>query len=152
MTALTYRPAVIGDAADIHALMLTLTADIPLVVETLEQEEALYAAVRKILAFAQSWLALDDQTVAGFVLVDAAEVGRHWGENELLNLRYAAAATAFRDGDVLDALIGKIMERAVPVTANVRDANRTGLADCLAKLGFHETESRVGEKRFRHDP
>jgi hypothetical protein len=152
MTALTYRPAVIGDAADIHALMLTLTADIPLVVETLEQEEALYAAVRKILAFAQSWVALDGQTVVGFVLVDAAEVGRHWGENELLNLRYAAAATAFRDGDVLDALIGKIMERAVPITATVRDANRTGLLDCLAKLGFRETESRVGEKRFRHDP
>jgi hypothetical protein len=152
MTAFSYRPAAIGDAAEIHTLILTLAADIPLIVETLQQEEALYAAVRKILAFGQSWVALDGQTVVGFVLVDAAEVGRHWGENELLNLRYAAAATAFRDGDVLDVLIGKVLERTAPITANVRDANRTGLADGLGKLGFRETESRVGEKRFRHDP
>jgi hypothetical protein len=152
MTALSYRPAAIGDASEIHALMLTLAADIPLVVETLEQEEALYAAVRKILVFAQSWVALGGQTVVGFVLVDSAEVGRHWGENELLNLRYAAVAAAFRDTDVLEVLIDKVLERMAPITASVREANRGGLAVCLAKLGFRETESRVGERRFRHDP
>jgi hypothetical protein len=152
MTALSYRPAAIADAADIHTLMLTLAGDIPLAVETLEQEEALYAAVRKILAFGQSWVALDGDAIIGFVLVDSAEVGRHWGENELLNLRYAVVAPAFRDGDALDTLLGKVLERAVPITASVRDTNRGGLADCLVKLGFREVESRVGERCFRHDP
>ena len=152
MTALSFRPAAIGDAADIHALMLMLAADIPLATETLEQEEALYAALRKILAFGQSWVVLDGDAIVGFVLVDSAEVGRHWGENEQLNLRYALVAPAFRDGDALDTLIGKVLERAVPITASVRDTNCVGLADRLAKLGFLEAESRVGERRFRRDP
>jgi phage tail protein X len=145
MSDFVLRPAVVGDAADIHELLLKRAAEIPLAVETLDQEEALYAAIRKILAFAQSWVALDGETIAGAVLVDAAEVGRHWGENELLNLRYAA-------GDGLDALLGKVLARNVPMTAAVRDANRNGLAEQLEKLGFREAETRVGERRFRHDP
>jgi hypothetical protein len=145
MSDATYRPAVIGDAADIHALLLKIADDIPLAVETLEQEEALYAAVRKMLAVGQSWVAMDRETVVGVVLIDSAEVGRHWGENELLNLRYAG-------GERLDELIGKVLERNVPVTASVRDANRTGLGERLKKFGFHETETRVGEQHFRREP
>ncbi|HXP06466.1 MAG TPA: hypothetical protein VN808_20295 [Stellaceae bacterium] len=145
MSAPTYRPAVIGDAADIHALLLKIAGDIPLAVETLEQEELLYAAVRKMLAFGQSWVAVDGKTVVGFVLVDSAEVGRHWGENELLNLRYAG-------GEMLDGLIGKVLERKVPVTASVRDTNRAGLAERLKKFGFREAEVRVGEQHFRREP
>jgi hypothetical protein len=145
MTDLTYRLAVVGDAADIHALLLGLAADIPLAVETLEQEEALYAAVRKILAFAQSWVALDGEKAVGVVLVDSAEVGRHWGENEQLAIRYAG-------GEALDALLGRVLERGVPITAAVRDTNQTGLAVRLEKLGFRESEGRVGERRFRRDP
>jgi hypothetical protein len=145
MSGPSCRPATVADAADIHTLFLAIAADIPLAVETLEQEEALYAAVRKILAFGQSWVALDGGTVAGFVLVDSAEVGRHWGENELLNLRYAG-------GEMLDVLVGKVAERAVPIIASVRDANRSGLAALLERLGFRKTETRVGEQHFRRDP
>ena len=145
MTELALRPAVIQDAAEIHELLLKRAAEIPLAVETLEQEEALYAATRKILAFAQSWVALRGEAVAGVVLIDAAEVGRHWGENELLNLRHAA-------GEGIEALLGKVLERAVPITAAVRDANKTGLAVLLESLGFHETDTRVGERRFRREP
>jgi hypothetical protein len=145
MSAPTCRPAVIGDAADIHALLLAVAGDIPLAVETLEQEEALYAVVRKMLAVGQSWVAVNDETVIGFVLVDSAEVGRHWGENELLNLRYAG-------GERLDELIGKLLERNVPVTASVRDANRGGLAERLKRFGFREAETRIGEQHFRREP
>jgi hypothetical protein len=145
MSAPSLRPAVVGDAAEIHELLLRVAGDIPLAVETLEQEEALYAVIRKILAFGQSWVAVDGETVAGVVLVDAAEVGRHWGENELLTLRYAAGA-------VLDALLGKVIERNVPITATVRKANRFGLAELLEQLGFCETDTRVGERRFRREP
>jgi len=145
MSELALRPAVIQDAAEIHELLLKRAAEIPLAVETLEQEEALYAAIRKILAFAQSWVALGGEAVAGVVLVDAAEVGRHWGESELLNLRFAA-------GDGVAALLGKVLERNVPITAAVRDANKTGLAALLESLGFRDTETRVGERRFRREP
>jgi hypothetical protein len=145
MSSLSLRPATVGDSADTHTLLLRLAGDIPLAVETLEQEEALYAAIRKILAFGQSWLALDGDTVAGIALVDSAEVGRHWGENELLNLRYAA-------GQGVDALLGEVLARNVPITASVRDANRSGLAELLESLGFRQTETRVGERHFRHEP
>jgi len=145
MSEVTYRPALIGDAGEIHTLLLAIADDIPLAVKTLEQEEALYAAVRKILAFGQSWIALDHAMIVGVVLVDSAEVGRHWGENELLNLRYAS-------GQGLDGLIGKVLERNVPITASVRDANRSGLASRLEQFGFREAETRVGERRFRREP
>jgi hypothetical protein len=145
MTELALRPAVISDAAEIHELLLRRAAEIPLTVETLEQEEALYAAIRKTLAFAQSWVALAGEAVAGVVLVDAAEAGRHWGENELLNLRYAT-------GDAVEALLGKVLERNVPITAAVRDANESGLAVLLESLRFRESETRVGERRFRREP
>jgi hypothetical protein len=145
MSEPTCRPATVGDAASIHTLMLKLAAEIPLAVETLEQEEALYAALRKILAFGQSWVALDADAVAGFALVDSAEVGRHWGENELLNLRYAG-------GEGVAALLAKILERNVPITATVKDANRSGLADRLENLGFRLSETRIGERHFRSDP
>jgi len=145
MSGPTLRPAAVGDAADIHVLMLKLAGDIPVAVETLEQEEALYAALRKILAFGQSWVSLAGEAVVGFALVDSAEVGRHWGENELLNLRYAA-------GEGLDALIGKVLDRKVPVAAGVRDANRTGLAARLEALGFRQTASPLGEQRFQYEP
>jgi hypothetical protein len=145
MSDVAYRPAGIDDAADIHALLLKIAGDIPLAVETLEHEEALYAAVRKMIVFGQSWVAVDGAALVGFVLVDSAEVGRHWGENELLNLRYAV-------GERLDGLIGKVLERNVPVTASVRDANSTGLAGRLKKFGFHEAEARVGEQHFRREP
>jgi hypothetical protein len=145
MSALSVRPAAVGDSADIHELLLKRAAEIPLAVETLEQEEALYAAIRKILAFGQSWVAADGETVAGAVLVDAAEVGRHWAENELLNLRYAA-------GQSLEALLGKVIARNVPIVTGVRDANRDGLAELLESLGFRLIETRVGERHFRREP
>jgi hypothetical protein len=138
------RLAGIGDAAEIHDLLLRAAGEIPLQVETLEQEEALYAAVRKVLAFGQSWIAVDGGRVVGCVLVESAEVGRHWGENELLNLRYAAGAA-------LEALIGKVVERPAPITASVRDVNRSGLAALLERHGFRETEKRLGERRFRRN-
>jgi hypothetical protein len=145
MTDLALRPAVIGDAAGIHTLLLRHAAAIPLAVEALEQEEALYAAIRKILAFGQSWVALDGEAIVGTALVDSAEVGRHWGENELLTLRYAA-------GEGVDALLGKVLERAVPIAATVRETNRDGLAELLRSRGFQESENRLGERRFRREP
>ena len=90
-------------------------------------------------------MAVDGNAITGFVLIDSAEVGRHWGENELLNLRYAA-------GEAVDELLGKVLERRVPITASVRETNRTGLAARLERCGFRSVETRTGETRFRHDP
>jgi len=152
MAAAIYRPAQIGDAADIHTLLLAVADEIPLAAETLEQEEALYAALRKVLGFGESWVAEDGSRIVGFVLVENVQTGRHWGENETLDLRYAATDPAYRDGDALDALLQKVIERKAPIAASVKEANRTGLAACLEGLGFRRTETRTGETHFRRDP
>lgn len=139
------RPALVNDAADIHTLLLRLAADIPLAVDTLEQEEALYAQLRKTLGWGESWVAEAGGQIIGCVLVDNVQTGRHWNENETLDMRYAA-------GEPLDALIGKVLERTAPVAAVVKDANRSGLAARLERLGFQPITAPGGERRFRRDP
>jgi hypothetical protein len=152
MAALAYRPAQLADAAAIHTLLLAIADDIPLTVETLEQEEALYAALRKLLGFGESWVAEEGGRIVGFVVVENIQTGRHWGESEALDLRYAGTAPAHRDGAVMAALIQKVLDRKAPVGTTVRDANRTGLAQHLEALGFRRTDARTGETRFRHEP
>jgi predicted N-acetyltransferase YhbS len=152
MATLTYRPAQVGDAAGIHTLLLAVAGDIPLAVETLEQEEALYATLRKLLGFGESWVAEDGGRIVGFVAVENVQTGRHWGENETLDLRYAGGDPAHRDGEVLATLLGKVTERRATIAANVKDANRTGLAEALERLGFRRTETRTGETHFRREP
>jgi len=145
MTALALRPAVVNDAAEIHELLLAMADTLPLAVATLEQEEMLYAQLRKTLGWGESWVAVDGGRIVGCVLVDNVQTGRHWGENEALDLRYAA-------GESLDALIAKVLERTAPISAAVKDANRTGLAARLEHAGFRRTEARIGEQHFRRDP
>jgi hypothetical protein len=141
----TCRPAVTGDAADIHALMLKLAGEIPLAVETLVQEEALYAALRKTLGCGESWVVEVNGRIVGCVLVENVQTGRHWGEYETLDLRYAV-------GEGLDALIGKVLERHALILASVKDTNRAALAARLERLGFHEGGSQLGERRYRREP
>jgi predicted N-acetyltransferase YhbS len=152
MAPLSYRSAQVSDAANIHQLLLAIAGEIPLAVETLEQEEALYAVLRKLLGFGESWVATEDDRIIGFVLVENVQTGRHWGENEALDLRYAALDPAYGDNGVFEALMAKVLDRMAPLTASVKDANRTGLAARLEKLGFRQTETRTGETHFRRDP
>jgi GNAT superfamily N-acetyltransferase len=152
MTGVTRRPAAVNDAADIHTVLLKVAADIPLAVETLEHEEALYAAVRKLLAFGESWVAVEGDLVVGFALVENVETRRHWGENEMLALRYAGVDPAHRDDGTLDALISAVLERTVPIVASVKEANRSGLAARLERLGFRLTETSHGELHFWREP
>jgi predicted N-acetyltransferase YhbS len=150
--ALSYRPAQVADAADVHRLLLSIAGEIPLAIETLEQEEALYAALRKLLAFGESWVAVEGDRIVGFVLIENIQTGRHWGENEALDLRYAGLDPGYRDGEVFDTLMMKVLDRMAPITASVKDTNRIGLAPRLEKLGFRQTETRTGETHYRREP
>ena len=57
MPEIAYRQTAIGDAAEIHELLLRLAPEIPLLVDTLEREEALYALVRNCARSGESWAA-----------------------------------------------------------------------------------------------
>lgn len=152
MSAIDFRPAIVEDAAEIHELLLCAAADLPLLVDTLEREEALYALVRQAARGGESWVAADgEKRIVGVALAELNQRGRHYAESEVLELRHAALMPPRRDAGILEGLIGKITARMLPVVATVSPQNRTGLAAALQKLGFHESEG-VGARRFYWGP
>jgi hypothetical protein len=149
----TYRQAGLDDAADIHALLLALAPEIPLLITRLEDEERLYALVRSCVRSGESWIACDEAArIAGFLLVEPAQLRRHYAEGEALDLRYAGVAPGSRKRGVFAQLIGKVLERMLPVTTSVNPQNRSGMVQRLEKLGFRQTGAAGGERRLRWDP
>ena len=150
MTAIAYRQARIDDAADIHALLLRLAPEIPVLIDTLEREEALYALIRTCARSGESWVATDElDRVVGFVIVDPDQFGRHYAEHEILELRYAGVAPDQRNHGIFANLIAKVLARMVPVTATIPPQNRSNMVARLEDFGFRPTG---GERRFRWEP
>jgi N-acetylglutamate synthase-like GNAT family acetyltransferase len=152
-----YRPARLDDAGEIHELLLRLAREIPLLVDTLEREEALYALVRNCIRSGESWVACDgDGPIVGVALVEPNQRGRHYAEHEVLDLRHAAVAPEYQDrhreSGILAALIGRVTARLQPVAARVGVQNRTGLAASLRDLGFRRTGSAGGEQVWLWEP
>lgn len=153
MAAIAYRPAAVEDAAEIHALLLQLAPEIPLLVDTLAREEALYALIRNCGRSGESWVAVDEhERIVGFALVDPELLERHYAEYEILELRYAGVVADHRGQGIFTALIRKVMARLVPVTAIISPQNRSNMADRLEKLGFRRVASAGGEQQLRWEP
>ena len=153
MSDIDYRPGRLEDSGDIHQLLLRLAAEIPLLVDTLEREEALYALVRNCARSGESWVACDrDGHIVGVALVEPNQHGRHYAEHEVLDLRHAAVAPEYQESGIVAALIGKVTARLQPVASRVGAQNRTGLATCLRELGFRPTGSAGGEQILRWEP
>ena len=153
MTGTAYRQARLDDAADIHALLLALAPEIPLLADTLEREEALYALIRTCARSGESWVALDRaERVIGFVLVDPHQLARHYAEHEILELRLAGVASEHRGQGIFDSLLAKVLARTVPVTATVPPQNRSNMVARLEYFGFRQAGSPGGERHFRWEP
>ena len=153
MAAIAYRQAELGEAADILAVLLEVAPEIPVSVDTLEQEEALYALIRNCGRVGESWVALDEEErIVGFVLIDPEVLERHYAEHEIFDLRYAGVAPEHRGHGIFRTLISKVQSRLVPVTAIVPPHNRLGVAARLEKFGFRQTGSPGGERVLRWDP
>jgi GNAT superfamily N-acetyltransferase len=149
VSGIACRPARLEDAAEIHALLLALAPEMPLLVDTLEREEALYALTRACARGGESWVACDAaDRIVGFALVESNQRGRHYAEHEVLDLRYAGVAADHRGGGVFATLVEKVQARLVPVTAAVPSQNRSDAARRLEKLGFRA----AGDGRFRWEP
>ena len=150
---IVYRPAEIADAPEIHDLLLRLAPEIPLLVDTLAREEALYALIRNCGRSGESWVALDEEErIIGFVLVDPDVLERHYAEYEILELRYAGVAPEHRDQGIFRGLMAKVLGRLVPVTVTVPPLNRFKVVARLEKLGFRQVGSPGGEHQLRWDP
>ncbi|HTT80231.1 MAG TPA: hypothetical protein VMF86_11185 [Stellaceae bacterium] len=147
------RQAALGDAADILALLIELAPEIPLQVDTLEREEALYALIRTCARSGESWVACDAAgRIVGVALAERAERGRHYAEHEVLELRFAGAASSRRDAGVVERLVERVLARLVPVVATISPQNRSGLAHGLERLGFRPAGAPGGERHYRWEP
>jgi ribosomal protein S18 acetylase RimI-like enzyme len=150
---IAYRQAGLDDAAEIHALLLEVAPEIPLLVDTLEREEALYTLTRNCARSGESWVALDETArIVGFLLIELSQTRRHYAEHEVLELRYGGVAGTHRHQGIFTALVQRVIARMLPVTASVSPANQSGAASLLEKLGFHNIGSPGGEQRLRWDP
>jgi ribosomal protein S18 acetylase RimI-like enzyme len=153
MTGIAYRPAVIDEAADILAMLIEIAPEIPVHVEPLEREEALYALIRNCARSGESWVATDEAgQIVGFLLAEPDQVRRHYAEHEILELRYGGVVKSQRRRGIFTGLTERVLARMVPVTATMSPANQSGAARLLEKLGFHNVSSPGGEQRFRWDP
>ena len=153
MTGIAYRQAELGEATDILAVLLEVAPEIPVSVDTLEQEEALYALIRNCARSGESWVAVDEAgRIVGFLLVEIAQARRHYAEHEVLELRYGGVAGTHRNRGIFTNLVTRVFDRMLPVTASVSPANRSGAADLLQKLAFRRDSSPGGEQHLRWDP
>ena len=153
MPEIAYRQAALDDAAEIHELLLRLAPEIPLLVDTLAREEALYALIRSCTRSGESWVASDTAgRIVGFVLVEPNQQARHYAEHEVLDLRYAGVAAEHRRQGIFAELIDRVLARMVPVTTRVGGQNRSGIAARLERLGFRPTGTPAGERALRWDP
>ncbi|MBV9829573.1 MAG: GNAT family N-acetyltransferase [Alphaproteobacteria bacterium] len=153
MTDISYRQATIDDAPEIHALLLRLAPEMPLLVDTLEREEALYALTRNCVRSGESWVACDTaaDTIIGFALLELSGHGRHYAEHEVLELRHAGIASEHRRRGAFTALIAQAQLRLLPIVARISPQNQSGAAAAFERLGFREAGT-TGEHSLRWQP
>ena len=153
MAEIAYRHAELGEAADILAVLLEVAPEIPVSVDTLEQEEALYALIRNCARSGESSVAIDDAgRIVGFLLVELSQARRHYAEHEMLELRYGGVTGTHRHQGIFTNLVQRVLDRMLPVTTSVNPANRSGALRLLQKLGFHNLSSSGSEQRLRWEP
>ena len=153
MAEISYRQAKLDEAADILAVLIEVAPEIPVQTEPLEREEALYALIRNCARSGESWVAIDETgRIVGFLLAEPDQARRHYGEHEILELRYAGVVKTHRRRGIFTGLVERVLARLVPVVATVSPANQLGAASLLERLGFHNIGSPGGEQRFRWTP
>jgi ribosomal protein S18 acetylase RimI-like enzyme len=131
------RLAAPGDAAGIVRVLTEVAPEIPLVIDTKEQQEAVSKIVDKCIAEGGSCVATDGGgVVAGFILVEPDEIERFQHDNQALHLRYAGVSKTCRRQGIFRALIQQVMKRSVPLTATVKAANRCQMGALLRRVGF----------------
>ena len=153
MTGISYRTARLDEAADILGVLVEVAPEIPVQVEPLEREEALYALIRNCARSGESWVAVDESDhIVGFVLAQPDQTRRHYAEHEILELHYGGVAKAYRHRGIFTALIERVLARMAPVIATISPANHSGAARLLEGLGFRHTGAPGGERRLRWHP
>lgn len=146
MSELSLRAASLADLKEIWGLLREVAADIPY---PLENEAAQENVLSELMACCTSGLSPvavgGTKEIAGALLVRRDDFEWGFRNGEAVHISYAAVAPAHREQGVLRALLSKVQEQKVPVFASVKNGNKLGIAEELAKLGFtHECTAQSG--------
>ena len=153
MTVFIYRVATVADAADIFAVLAEAAREIPVPLDTLAREEAMYARVRNWARSGESRVAATEAgRVVGFVLAELNQTSRFWGEHEVIDVHYAGVAKSHRGRGIFHEMMRRVLARAVPVTFAVSPQNLSDVRRHLQRLGFRTPGGGANEHRFLWQP
>ncbi len=134
------RVAARGDAAGIFTVLAEVAPEIPLLMDTSERRESVSRIIDKCISTGESWVTTDGGgVVAGFILVEPDEMERFQRNNAALHLAYAGVVKTQRKHGIFRALLQCVMNRGVPLTATVKFANQSAMAERLSRIGFRQT-------------
>lgn len=134
------RVAARGDAAGIFAVLAEVAPEIPLLMDTSERREGVSRIIDKCITTGESWVAKNGRgVVEGFILVEPDEMERFQRNNAALHLAYAGVAKTQRKHGIFRAMLQHVMNQNVPLTAMVKFANQSGMAERLKRIGFRQT-------------
>jgi hypothetical protein len=137
---ISYEIATAEMAAEVFTLLEEVAPEIPVRLDTAEHQRAMRCTVEESCSNGASLVAIEGARLVGFLLVAPDEYrnfqdreGRSW-----FNVSYGGVTKNRRGDGIFPGLMASIMARRVPLSAEVKHANQSGMAERLEKLGFHK--------------
>ena len=145
-----YRVATREDETDILAVLKEAAPEVPFSLDTTKKEDILKIVIRRGCDSGQSWVAVDaDTDVVGVVLITPNLAERALERNDAVDIPYVAVAKNRRKRGVFGNLMEKAMAKGDPMNATVLHGNKSGMVDCLEKLGFKKVESESDDEKTK---
>ena len=139
MTEINVRIAAADDTMEVLAVLAEVAVEIPLRLDTNQHKEAARGIVTEGISSGESLVALDNNgNVVGFLLIEPDKLERFHHDNQALHLRYGGVAKSQRRAGIFLALLQQAMDRRVLLTATVKAANQSGMAERLMFSGFQK--------------
>ena len=135
---ITYRTATAADVDDI----LTIFAEVAPEVPTVGVVEGTKERVEGWVGTGASSVALDaDGKIVGYALAE--------GDGEDGTLVYLGVTGAARGKGVCSGIVAGLKEHGMPITAAVRNNNKSSMAERFERLGFEVLEKQQEQTKFR---
>jgi hypothetical protein len=147
-SAIEYRIATCDDETDMYAVMEEVAPEIPVPLDTEENQIIMRGIITECHGSGKSWVAIDaNGEVLGCVL---ARPDIH--EPNAISLRYVGVKKASRCQGIFATFIEKLKTNGVPLTASVLVNNRSAMGYRFLKAGFTKVKSDDKETLFRWGP
>lgn len=121
------------DIESIFAVMKVCADEIPVRMDGGEREKRLRSSIRHGCLNGRSFVDVCDNQIVGFLLVSSGL------DKGYFELDYGGVLPEYRGIGLFGRMLGEVKARSGCLDATVKNANKSGMADKLLKLGFIET-------------